>query len=220
MSTLQIAEDQVQNVWDWCSEAYLRHGSRLTLPANTNPTKTYQWRYARAITNKFNEWNFDTDTSRKFIDIAAKRAKECGLLHKGLAILHQHNMLQICYEELQQEERHNHDNISLLRGMKQWVDSQIGDSDPLSIMLSRANNRSLCKLTIWYKATKLSPLYLSLSQSCRTALSRIQESFPDERRLMPSAPQLYVQRTEFLDEVENKRQAQLIFTTDWKEICL
>lgn len=220
MSTIQIEDNQVQHVWDLCSAAYLRHGSRLSMPANTDPTKTYQWRYAKAITAKFNEWDFDNDTSAKFIDIAAKRAKERGLLHKGLSILHQNDMLQICFQALQQEERGNKGNVVLLRDTKNWVDSQINGRDPISVLLARTSNRALCNLSIWYKASKLSNLYLSLSQSCRTALSRLSQQSPDERGQFPSAPKLYMLRVEFLNDIGNKRHAQQIFNSDWNEICL
>lgn len=194
-----------------CSEAYLRHGNKLSLPANTDRTKTYQWRYAKAIAAKLAEWEFDDDTSKKFIDIAAKHAKSGGFMHKGLAVLHQSNMLAICLNELKQEEQANNNNISLLQSAHNWLMAQAAGQDIVKILLHRNNRWAYCNLTIWYQASKLSDLYLALSQKCRTALSRLAEINPNERSCMPSGPRLYMLRTEFMRDIGTASQIKTLF---------
>jgi len=213
-----IEEDRIQAVWDWCSEAYLRHGKRLTFPANTDRKKTYQWRYARAIANKFQQWDFDDQTARKFIDIAVNYAKQKGSLHKGLAVLHQSNMLDVCYKKLQEQSDKNGQELDVLASTKKWFD-QVTDGNTINILLHRADPRSFSNLTIWYRANRLSPLFLALSHSCTSALTRLQKDNPDERTMLPTAARLFSLRSKIVQDLNTFKQARRIFKTDWRELC-
>lgn len=220
MKTLDISEERVLEVWDLCSAGYIQHGRKLNFPANTTPSKTYQWRYAKALANKFDEWNFDTATAQRFVDIAIRHAKQCKTLHKGLAALHQGNLLQICYDVLLAEEENNNQSLSSLGHIKRWWDSQLAGKQPLKTLLHRQTSGAYCNLVIWYQSSKLSPLYLALSKTCGIAMARLSEQDQSERALLPKATELYRLRTEFLTDLGTKKQAQTIFGNDWRELCL
>lgn len=220
MKTLDISDDQVFIVWDWCVGAYLQHGRKLSFPKHTDPRKTYQWRYAKALAAKLEEWDLDEETSRRFISVAVKHAKECGKLNKGLAALHQGNMLQICLDDLKKCEDNNNQSNSSLEHIKRWFDSQVGDKDPVKLLLKRRDPDAFCNLVIWYQASKLSPLFLSLSRSCGKAMAKLAKQDQHERGLLPKSTELYRIRSQFLEDLNNKKQAHNILQDDWRELCL
>lgn len=220
MKTLEISDERVLTVWDWCSEAYIRHGRKLSFPANTVPSKTYQWRYAKSLVAKFDAWRFDEDTAKRFIDVAVKHAKHRGTLHKGLAALHQNNLLQVCYDVLQVEEDNNSQSVASLERIKRWWDNQLENKNPITTLLHRSRVGASCNLVIWYQSSKLSPLYLSLSKACGVALAKLNELDKNERLCLPTSITLYRLRTDFLADLGNKKLAQAIFGSDWRELCL
>lgn len=211
---------RVLNVWSWCSDAYLRVGRKLSLPAGTNPAKTYQWRYATAIAKKFEEWDLSDEAAKKFIDIAVRTAKDRGMLQKGLAVLHQTNMLALCYKQLQAESADNSHTLDSLRHIRSWLQKKVGDRDCLEVLLDRGYAGGFCNLTMWFQATRLSPLYLALSRSCNMALARLDRDSPDERSLLPKQTRLYLLYEGFLKDQGNLNQVRDIFKQDWRTSCL
>lgn len=212
-------ESRILDVWSWCSEAYLRQGRKLSLPAGTNPAKTYQWRYATAIARKFEEWNLTDDAAKKFIDIAVRTAKEQGVLNKGLAVLHQSNMMTTCYSKLSAESASNAQSVNSLLYVKQWLLKKAGDRDLLEVLLERKDFDGFCNLTMWFQASRISPLYLALSRICSKALARLNRDAPEERGLLPQVTRLYLMREEFLQDQGNLRKARDIFELDWRDTC-
>lgn len=219
MKTCHVTADQIWKVWDWCSDSYLRHGIRLSFPKNTKPENTYQWRYCRSLADKFNEWDFDDETSVRFIDTAVKHARKIGVLRKGLAVLHQGNMLDVVYDLLKQEANTFSQSIDSLKVVHKWIAAQIGDENPLEVMLHREREGAFCNVTIWYEANKLSALYISLSKSCCKALARLKKKGFPERDLLPKVTDLYKLRYDFLKDVNNLKQARSILGDDWRELC-
>lgn len=220
METCYIDADRILNVWNWCSDAYLRNGQKLSLPANTDPTRTYQWRYARTIAEKFAEWEFDDNTCRKFIDLAVKYAKQKGVLRKGLAVLHQSNMLNICHEMLRDELHNSKRSQDSLEAMHNWFRKQIGTNRPIEVLLERPRDGAMCNLTQWYRARRISELYLAISRSCCKALARLEKLDPDERSMLPKVAKLHMLRRNLVRDLETFKKAKQILGKDWRELCL
>jgi len=218
METCCVDDDRVWSVWNWCSDAYLRNGQKLSFPARTNPKNTYQWRYAKAIAERFVEWQFDDDTCRKFIDLATKYAKQTGVLRKGLAVLHQTNMLDICYRMLLEEKNSNRQSQDSLENIHAWVTRQIGVANPVDVLLQRARPDAMCNLVQWYRANKISDLYLAVSKNCGKALSRLTKLDISERELLPKPTKLYMLRADIARNVEKLKQIKHILDSDWREL--
>lgn len=215
MSSTLIADDRIMAIWDWCSAAYLRQGMLIRFPSNTDPHKTYQWRFATSIAKKFEEWNFDDITAKKFIDIAVSQAKQRGVLKKGLAALHQSNMLQICYQILTSQQKDNIDHLQALENMKMWFDSKIGHKSSLDVLLARRESRALPNIIIWYQAHLITDLFIALSKACTKAVFRLQNNDVDSN-LLPSITSLYLLRAEFLSEANNVIYTSQLFGEDFK----
>lgn len=219
MSTLQISDDTIMTIWEWCSEIYLQLGYKLTFPANTDRTKTYQWRYLKSIAAKFSEWEFDEHTSKRFIRTAARHCKKAGILHKGLASLHQSNITRICYEEILKESESSTDIISSIRATNAWL-SERSKGDLIKTLLFRRDPEEYCNLVKWFQSSRVPKLYLALSKSCGIALARLGKTHPEERESLPKTTSLYMLRSEFLKNESNVSDAKSILGNDWRELCL
>ena len=216
MSTTLVSDTRIKVIWDWCSDAYLQHGFKIKLPKARDIRKTYQWRFVKSIAEKFTEWNFDDDTAMRFIKIAVAQAKLRGVLKKGLAALHQTNMLNICYEILTNEKNENDNILSALAMQKRWFDNHIGD-DPSATLLHRAGHGALPTLIIWYQASRISDHFILLSRSCYKALLMLQGDSM-ESRMLPSPTSLYLLRGTFFSDLNNVRVSQGIFGDDWRKL--
>lgn len=186
-----------QEVWEWCFDIYLKHNIRLKFPKNTDYTKTYQWRYVKSICNKFNEWEFDRDTAIAFIEIAVAYAKELKVLEKGLAVLHQGNMLNICYERLRSKDN---DKENLLARLQYSYDHMAGISgDLFKYLIGRNSSRDFHQLTNDYMNNKICMEAISLVKPARKALKMISERDKIEAQILPDIGRLYISRTHLLD---------------------
>jgi len=136
-------------------------------------------------------------------------------LRKGLAALHQSNMLDICYQILTSQQKDNVDQIASLSSMKRWFDAQIGNEDSLKTLLCRRERNTLPNIILWYQASKLSDLFLALSRACGRAMSHLHNEV--ECRLLPSTTSLYLLRSEFLSEQHNVKTTRTLFGTDWRK---
>lgn len=217
--SVQISNDKIMTVWEWCSDAYIQQGIAINFPANTEPSKTYQWRYIKAIAVKFDEWGFDENTARQFIKVAVKHCKDIGVMRKGLAALHQSNLLQICYDNFQKQYENDNQSINSIENIHKWLVGR-SNNDLLRALLYRYDPDELCNITKWYQSSKISRLYLSLSKSCGKAMARLAKSHPEERELLPKTTTLYMIRVEFLENENNVTLAKRIMKSDWRELCL
>lgn len=186
-----------QDVWLWCSDAYLRHGIKLRLPECSDHTKTYQWRYIKSLTKKFNEWEFNEGTCLKFIEIAVRYAKELKVLNKGLSIFHQSNMLNICYKKLSESANIDGNMYSRLIG---GLNVLSGIDDKCAFLLKRQDSLSFRNITNYYMSRLMSSEYLALSKAANKALKAISNNDPQERQLMPSDAALYLLRIRILSQ--------------------
>lgn len=213
MSVVATGDDRILSVWQWCRSAYLRYNINISFPKNTDPRKTYQWRFTSAIVRKFDEWGLDDESAYRFVNIAVAEANRRGVLCKGLAILHQSDMLNTCYNILSQQDTDNNSKIKSLTSMKSWFDDIAGD-DPFKTLMGRKRN-ALPNIAIWYQANKLSDLFIALSKVCSKAVARLDDV---EGRLLPKTTTLYLLCSEFNSEQHNSDFARRLFGNDWRTL--
>lgn len=182
-----------QEVWQYCFESYLRQGIKLKLPNAKDHTKTYQWRFIKSITKKFKEWDFDPDTCQRFIDIAINHAKELGVINKGLAVLHQQNMMTICYKKLKTEADNSIHMIKRLESTIEFLDS-LNLTDVRVYLLKRPTKQAFTNLTSLFFAKKMSLEFLSINKSAISILNSLEITHPHERDMLPTDAAMYLCR--------------------------
>lgn len=205
--------ERVQAVLGWCSQAYLRHGHALKFPERTDPKKTYNWRYLTAIAKKFDEWEFDDATAEKFVNIAVDYAAERKLASKGLAVLHQANLLAECYKRLKLAADDSNHYLAALEADVAWL--RRNDLCTVSKLLRRKNLDSYSALTDAYLRGKLSDITFALSKACYFASIELSKIDPVEHRMLPKYTDLYLLRKKFCKEHDVVR-AKEILGNDWR----
>lgn len=208
-----VTDSQILKIWDWCVSAYVQHGRKLSFPKGTDPSRTYQWRYVTAIAKKFREWKFDDATAQKVIGLAVAHSKTANVMQKGLAAILQGNILEVCYEKLQNESSHNSQTIASLAHIHRWVYSRVSNATLLDTLVARVHYGAWCNMTLWYQATKLTPLYMALSKPCTRALASLES---DEREMLPKQTTLYIIRSDFLEDKGNVAKARELLGSDWR----
>lgn len=213
-----MSATDIMRTWQWCRDNYSRHNIRLAFPSNTDPTKTYQWRYLVALQRKFHEWEFTESLCKQFIAVAIDYAKQHRLLKKGLAIFHQNNLMNICYNHLNQKLKSNEFTISGLKRTKLWL-SCFGTNDLWKVLLRRGEIGGYTNIVKWYQANHLGDIYLALSKSCGVALAKLAESCPEERLLLPAASHLLALRIRLLHDIRFRYVIKEILEDDWRKMC-
>lgn len=218
MDTTTTTNSQVYTIWQWCCNAYLQHGQRrLSFPRDTDPTKTYQWRYMEALRSKFKEWEFDDRMSKDFIEIAVQYANKNHLLNKGPSIFMQKNLLEVCYNELKNREKSVDGMINIINRANTWLHNQVGDKPLLNVLLRCESLGSYPNIIKWYKSSHLPEQYLALSQSCGLAMATLAKTKPDERSLLPNNARLFMLRMAILNNTAIKFQIRSILHNDWRK---
>lgn len=211
-----VSNESVMRVFELCSHIYADFGLRIKFPEGTDPTKTYHWRYAGIIAQQLQDWEFDEATTDKFIRVAVGYAKSNGLLAKGLSLLCQKNLLKVCYDKLQAECSRAKSASGSLADSAQWVSAQVGSKDVVKTMLRRERAGGYCNLVRWFTERRVSALYLALSKSASKAMMGMS---PSDRAALPSQSSLYLLRTEFTKNEDNRAAAKLALGGDCKK-CL
>lgn len=212
--------DRINLIWHWCRAAYIQFaGRRLSLPKNTDPTKTYQWRYLTALHNKLQQWEFDDNLCKSFIDITVQYAVEHRLLTKGLAIFLQTNLLDECYHRLRAQTAKANDIISIIRSTKDWLAAQTAGADPVTMLLASTGIGAYPNIVRWHQSGQLPEIFLALSRVCGIAISRLTRTRPTDRVLLPTDIRLFLTRTSILREPENKVEVRKLLRDDWRQSC-
>lgn len=210
MRTTCEYDEQVKVIWELCVAAYIRHGRRLQFPSNTDVTKTYQWRYASAITKKFNDLKFDNSTAEYVIDLAVAHAKQTGTMRKGLASILQNNLIDICCEKLKNESTSYKQAVDSIISIHLWLKKKVNGQDPLTVLRHRNSRDEFCNLTMWSQASYVTPIYLALSKTCSAVLDELTRYHPYERQLLPKQTSLYILKTDFLKDKNNLKKIAVI----------
>lgn len=198
---------EVARVWDLCRDIYSTHGKALKLPANTDPKKTYQWRYLSKLTETLEAMDLDDRLSRRYVELAVQYAAAHRLLAKGLAIFCQSNLQDVFFDRFQADMRNNRDAHGGLLRSATWVDSHGGPGE----FLRRQNTLGYCNLVKWYQAGRVTELYLSLSRTAGRAMRRMSE---DDRLALPTITRLYLVRNQFLTSLDNLERSREIMGGD------
>jgi hypothetical protein len=206
----------VSRTWRWCQEAFALHGIKLAFPKNTSPQKTYQWRYATKLAQKIDEWGLDRSTARAFIGFAVEHVKEKKLLHKGLSVFFQNNMMDICYDRMQTCSSDEHNKIQRFHVVHDFVVSRCNNRSTVSVLLGRESFDTFRNIVKWYQAGDITTSYIALSSACVMALSKLIVVAPSERNLLPSDSELYCLAIKLIKDEDFSSQAKAILGNDWR----
>jgi hypothetical protein len=202
--------------WKWCQEAFAQHGIKLTFPKNTNPQKTYQWRYVTKLACKLDEWGLDRATAKAFINFTVGYVKEKKLLHKGMSVFFQDNMMDVCYSRMRKHSSSACSKIVRFQKVHEFITTKCHSRSKTATLLNRESFDKMRNIVIWYKTGDITSQYLALSAACTEALSKLAIVAPDERSLLPTESELYCLAVNLMKDGDFRSKAKAILSNDWR----
>jgi hypothetical protein len=202
--------------WKWCQEAFATQGVRLSFPKNTDPKKTYQWRYITRLANKIDEWELDKPTARAFINFAVGYMKEKKLLHKGLSVFFQGNMMDVCFDRMQKHAASSSNCLTQLNTVHKFINDRCNSKSAAALLLNRESFGKLRNIVRWYKSGDIIEAYLAMSVACTEALSKLAIVAPHERILLPTESELYCLAINLTKDGDFRAKAKSILDDDWR----
>ena len=202
--------------WKWCQEAFAQHGIKLTFPKNTNPQKTYQWRYVTRLAHKIDEWELDKPTARAFIYFAVCYIREKRLLHKGLSVFFQNNMMDVCFDRMQKHASSSSNRLMQLSTTREFIAARCRNRPTIAVLLSRESFDKMRNIVRWFKSGDITAPYLALSTACTEALAKLAVVAPDERNLLPSESELCCLAINLTKDGDFRQKAKDILDNDWR----
>ena len=231
VSLCAVTPAEIQTTLNLVHRIYAAHGYKFSLPQNTNPTKTYQWRYATLLTKYFKYWQLDAGMQHRYVEVAISYMATNGLVAKGLSVICQDNIHNLVMDHLQSELDHNADAIADIERTHTWLANNVAAGNPhntstgigstgstrVASLLQRRVPLAFCNIVKWYMEQHISDLYITLSRSMRKALNSLDSS---ERAMLPSDINLYVLRARFTAFTTNVTSAQRILGEDYNQCQL
>jgi len=214
MYKLQSDPDTIARVLNWCIEAFRLYGHKLKLPEGTNPQKTYHWRYAGKLADKFREWEFDEPTSRAFLSTAAQYLKERKMLHKGLTGLLQRNMLEVCLQKLERQIDKHQKIVDKLTVSCNFINNKKYKNREHAL-LSRSGFDMPYNIVEWYQNGYIFDIFLALSKSAWTAMSKLPTN---QRSELPKLSDLICLRIDVINDEDLNQQTKQVLGNDWRTL--
>ncbi|MEM3000611.1 MAG: hypothetical protein QXP41_00265 [Candidatus Nitrosocaldus sp.] len=184
-------------------------GRRVTLPANTDPTKTYAYRAIKKFVGEVSTWNVDLSIIKSLIKEIVYYGKKHGLLSKGTSLLNMRSVLKICYEYLQREVNKTEILISNIERSNQFIRSKVGNN--IDVLVSKHKRDGYTNFTQWFRAGNISPVFISISSVCMAALYKLPA---DERNEFPDDILLLRMRIHILSDKNLRAAAERILGRD------
>lgn len=216
MSSIYTETFETLQVWELCRGTFARYGCNLKFPKNTPKEKTYHWRFASRLNEKFKEWEFDAPAREACIEIAAQTAGHKRLRQNGLAALFRDDLLQICYSELNRRHTDSQLAINNIQESHDFVISMCAGKDLLSVLSLTGPGQFNTNLVVWYERGRISPEYVAMSRACHEALKRLEIADPGQRSLVINQQRIDYLRSQLLKNDNFNTAVENILATDWR----
>jgi len=188
-------EEQIIKIYTLLRSVLRRYRRVISLPTSTDPTKTYSWRYLERFMQKIEKLKLE-DSLPIIIEAIVEYAHKRGLLHRGIAILDQKNILDIVLVKLEREDKEEEDITKAIEDSEMFVRKQLPEGSKAHFLLAQRPNRTAySNITRWYKANQISIGYIAVSRECKKALGTLSY---DELGLFPQPVDLLRMRLQLI----------------------
>jgi len=163
-------------------KSMLRYGRSIDLPKGTDITKTYGWRNLTSYINNLKQLNISLDDSQIIINSLIDYAYEHKILGRGFAILSNSNLLKIAINAIQKDLKNKYNRMSSIERAKNFLNSQVIDSNIDDILSKRIKMGSYTNLTRWFEQGHISTEYIACSKACVMVMNNLDSN---ERSVLP-----------------------------------
>ena len=188
MQATMTKEERVIQAYGFLKRALKRYRRSVSLPTNTDPTKTYSWRYLERFIDRFDALGLDDESLEVVIEAIVEHAHKSGDLCRGIAILDQKNIINIVLAKLEADIKSEENITKTIEESDRFVRQQLPEGSAARVLLSQRPNRTAySNITRWYKANQISIGYIAVSRECKKALGTLPQH---ELQLFPQPTDL------------------------------
>lgn len=190
-------------------QLYKEMTGRNVIPKNTDPTRTYQWRYViKFLKNMENvPWEITKKVARYAIQYA-KENKGNTVWSRGLWVLTKSNIIDIAYNRCQKQ---NESIASIFRRLQQSYDF----AKDHNFNLAARPPGGLPNIVAWFEKKKINIAYLALSESCRKAMKKLDSI---DKHLLPSQSEIVETRIKLMINKEYDNKTRQILQNDYIQL--
>jgi hypothetical protein len=175
-----------------------KHGQRISLSVKTDPRKTYNWRFLSHFLDEIEKYEMNEHMVQRAIEALIGDAKNHRMLHRGMAILNNPNLIHICVAKLEREIREEREKVDRIDRTHSFIQEKCAEAiDTVGILLSKDNPLAYSNMTRWYQTGKIDIGYIALSKTCMRALGKMDKV---ERMCYPTPRQLLQMRLMYLSD--------------------
>lgn len=196
---------RVWKLFKYAQSSFGRAGIKIAFPKDTDPKKTYKWRYLIKFAQKLDELQASDEVAVRIIDAVAIYAVKSKQLHKGLALLVSDSVLEICCKDIERSDNSRDAIVGRISTDAAFVRA----NDPLG----RSCERGLPNIVKWHMSGIVSELYISLSGKCRDAISKLDAV---EMSMLPSMKSMATAASSIVKDVRIKHKIKMIMGDDWR----
>ena len=184
----EVADSKVFTVYSWFQTEMCKVGRKIKFPKCSDKTKTYQFRWTKNFVNKcYNELDLNDEIVYFLISDMVGYAKNQKLLNKGTQILCMSNIIDICYQGLENMAEDEVSLIEELTSCHNFLYEQTNDKDILVHRLTEAE-KGCSNLLYWHNLGYLTEVYMALSKNCSQALTKLPK---EEKEELPTQFELF-----------------------------
>lgn len=205
-----IDSDKIWFFFRYFQQCMRGHGRNVVFPKNTNPQKTYKWRYIERFAKRVEEWGIDDNAACKVISAVVNRSKSTNMLNKGAAMLASNDVLDVGRKALLREENREENVLSTIKRDRAMLEPY---QNKIDVLLKRDSPKSMPNIVKWYIQHRLSSVYLAVSKSCGAAMVKLS---PEDRLMLPSGKSLLTIKNDFLNNAIIKTKVRLILDDEWE----
>jgi len=183
---------------------------RNIIPKNTDPKRTYQYRYAAKFMK--NMEGVSWETIKKIVYYAVEYASENrkkSVWTRGLWILTKSNIIVIAYEKSKEEDRQRQLYLDKVIKSKKFAEEH-------NYEFSKTKTEGgFPNIVTWYDSGEISLTYLAMSESCKKALTTIDET---DRRMIPDQKEIIRRRIRCLMDKDYREKLKNTLGSDYIKI--
>lgn len=189
------------------------YGRNVQLPTNTDPKKTYSWRYLDTFLKKVEQLNIHDDYIPDILDVLLIHAKRNKLLNRGFAILNKIDISELVLQRFERDEDWRLGKKRRIFSSHEFLLKQQRDSNKnmIELLSHKRTPDAYMNMTCWYEQGFLGIEYIVISKACRKVLSTMK---PNERAIYPGTIDTMKQKFLILSDQQLSGKLQTLLHSD------
>lgn len=205
MATI-VDQSKILNVYETFKFAAAKCKRYINFPKNTDPTKTYAWRYLQNFVRRCEEQDIEDDLIPEMVNAIVHASNRDGsLARRGIAVLDQRDIISVGIAKLEREAQQEQEGIDEIKRSYAFLLKQKTERNKKTLydlLIEKQKLGGRANIIRWYESRHIGVGFLALSKSCKDALKYLNE---DQRSLLPNDRSLRQIRIKVLMDSDKKR---------------